>query len=119
MKRIITLTAEQEKVYKQMKEMALAQLNGKLLTTANALSQLMRLHQITCGHFKANDGSTQAIKNNRLTELMGVLEEIEGKAVIWAHYQFWFCGCRTGYGCGGSLYRQQSGSTGVNKNNST
>ena len=88
MKRIITLSAEQEKVYKQMKEMALAQLNGKLLTTANALSQLMRLHQITCGHFKANDGSTQAIKNNRLTELMGVLEEIEGKAVIWAHYQF-------------------------------
>ena len=88
MKRIITLTAEQEKVYKQMKEMALAQLNGKLLTTANALSQLMRLHQITCGHFKANDGSTQAIKNNRLIELMGVLEEIEGKAVIWAHYQF-------------------------------
>ena len=88
MKRIITLTSEQEKVYKQMKEMALAQLNGKLLTTANALSQLMRLHQITCGHFKANDGSTQAIKNNRLTELMGVLEEIEGKAVIWAHYQF-------------------------------
>jgi len=88
MKRIITLTAEQEKVYKQMKEMALAQLNGKLLTTANALSQLMRLHQITCGHFKANDGTTQAIKNNRLTELMGVLEEIEGKAVIWAHYQF-------------------------------
>jgi len=88
MKRIITLTSEQEKVYKQMKEMALAQLNGKLLTTANALSQLMRLHQITCGHFKANDGTTQAIKNNRLTELMGVLEEIEGKAVIWAHYQF-------------------------------
>jgi SNF2 family DNA or RNA helicase len=88
MKRIITLTAEQEKVYKQMKEMALAQLNGKLLTTANALSQLMRLHQITCGHFKANDGTTQAIKNNRLTELMGMLEEIEGKAVIWAHYQF-------------------------------
>ena len=88
MKRIITLTSEQEKVYKQMKEMALAQLNGKLLTTANALSQLMRLHQITCGHFKANDGSTQAIKNNRITELMGVLEEIEGKAVIWAHYQF-------------------------------
>ena len=66
MKRVITLSAEQQKVYKQMKEMALAQLNGKLLTTANALTQLMRLHQITCGHFKANDGSTQTIKNNRL-----------------------------------------------------
>jgi SNF2 family DNA or RNA helicase len=88
MKRIITLSAEQEKVYKQMKEMALAQLNGKLLTTANALSQLMRLHQITCGHFKANDGSTQTLKNNRLSELMDLLDEVEGKAVIWAHYQY-------------------------------
>jgi len=88
MKRIITLTAEQEKVYKQMKEMALAQLNGKLLTTANALSQLMRLHQITCGHFKANDGSIQIVKNNRLSELINLLDEVEGKAVIWAHYQY-------------------------------
>jgi len=88
MKRIITLTAEQEKVYKQMKEMALAQLNGKLLTTANALSQLMRLHQITCGHFKANDGSIQIVKNNRLSELIDLLDEVEGKAVIWAHYQY-------------------------------
>ena len=88
MKRVITLSAEQEKVYKQMKEMALAQLNGKLLTTANALSQLMRLHQITCGHFRANDGSTQTVKNNRLNELTELLEEVEGKAIIWAHYQY-------------------------------
>jgi len=88
MKRIITLSAEQEKVYKQMKEMALAELNGKLLTTANALTQLMRLHQITCGHFKANDGSIQTVKNNRLSELMDLLDEVEGKAVIWAHYQY-------------------------------
>jgi SNF2 family DNA or RNA helicase len=88
MKRVITLSAEQEKVYKQMKQMALAQLNGKLLTTANALSQLMRLHQITCGHFKANDGSTQVLKNNRLNELTDLLDEVEGKAIIWAHYQY-------------------------------
>ena len=81
MKRVITLSSEQQKVYKQMKEMALAQLNGKLLTTANALTQLMRLHQITCGHFKANDGSTQTIKNNRLDELTDLLDEVEGKAI--------------------------------------
>ena len=88
MKRIITLTPEQDKVYQQMKKMALALMNGKMITTANALTQLMRLHQITCGHFKADDGSFQEIKNNRLSELMEVLEEVEGKAVIWAHYQY-------------------------------
>ena len=51
--------------YQQMKKMALAQLNGKMVTTASALTQLMRLHQITCGHFTADDGSIQTIKNNR------------------------------------------------------
>tara|TARA_R100001463_G_scaffold14099_3_gene37329 strand:- start:1467 stop:2006 length:540 start_codon:yes stop_codon:yes gene_type:complete len=47
----------------------------------------MRLHQITCGHFTADDGSTQLIPNNRITELMNILEETEGKAIIWANYQ--------------------------------
>ena len=88
MKRIITLTPEQDKVYQQMKKMALALMNGKMITTANALTQLMRLHQITCGHFKADDGSVQEIKNNRLSELSEVLEEVSGKVVIWAHYQY-------------------------------
>jgi SNF2 family DNA or RNA helicase len=48
----------------------------------------MRLQQITCGHFTADDGSTQRIKNNRVDELMDVLEETEGKVIIWAHYQW-------------------------------
>jgi SNF2 family DNA or RNA helicase len=86
-KRHITLTPEQAKVYKQMKEQALAVLKGKQVTSVSALTQLMRLHQITCGHFAADDGSVQQIKNNRLSELMDVLEETEGKAIIWAHYQ--------------------------------
>jgi SNF2 family DNA or RNA helicase len=86
-KRHITLTPEQSKVYKQMKEQALAVLKGKQVTSVSALTQLMRLHQITCGHFVADDGSVQEIKNNRLNELMDVLDEVEGKAIIWAHYQ--------------------------------
>jgi SNF2 family DNA or RNA helicase len=87
MKRQIKLTKEQQKVYDQMKKEALAFFNGKRVTTVSALTQLMRLHQITCGHFTSDDGSTQVIKNNRINELMDVLDEIEGKAIIWAHYQ--------------------------------
>jgi len=88
MKRIIQLTDEQQKVYDQMKKLALAELNGKLTTTVNAITQIMRLHQITCGHFKSDDGTIQKLKNNRLDELMDVLSEMEGKAVIWAHYRY-------------------------------
>jgi SNF2 family DNA or RNA helicase len=86
-KRHIVLTADQRKIYDQMKKHALAMLNGKVTTTMTVLTQLMRLHQITCGHFTADDGSTQLIPNNRITELMDVLAETEGKAIIWANYQ--------------------------------
>ena len=87
MKRVIQLTPEQKKVYAQMKQMALAELNGKMITTATVITQMMRLHQITCGHFKSDDGEVQAIKSQRLSELMSILEEVEGKAIIWAHYR--------------------------------
>jgi len=88
MKRIIQLTDEQKKLYTQMKQQALAHLNGKVTTTATVITQMMRLHQITCGHFKADDDSVQEVKSNRLDQLMQVLDEIEGKAVIWAHYRY-------------------------------
>jgi len=87
-KRQITLTPDQRKIYSQMKETALAHLNGKQATTMTVLTQLMRLHQITCGHFTADDGTIQRIDNNRVNELMNVLDELEGKAIIWAHYQW-------------------------------
>ena len=86
-KRYITLTPDQFKVYDQMKRQAVAHLNGKASSTMTVLTQLMRLQQITCGHFVANDGSTQDIKSNRINELMDVLSEIEGKVIIWGHWQ--------------------------------
>ena len=87
-KRTVELTDEQKKVYKQMKEEAIAFLNGKMVTSATVISQLMRLHQITCGHFTSNDGKVQDVKSNRINQLMDILEEMEGKAVIWAHYRY-------------------------------
>ena len=86
-KRHVDLTPDQKKIYEQMKKEAMAILNGKVTTTMTVLTQLMRLHQITCGHFTADDGSVQEVKSNRIKELMNVLSEIDGKAIIWANYQ--------------------------------
>ena len=86
-KRHITLTSDQKKVYEQMKKAAMTMLNGKVTTTMTVLTQLMRLHQITCGYVTADDGTTQQVESNRLNELMSILEETEGKVIIWANYQ--------------------------------
>jgi len=87
-KREVDLTDEQRSTYLTMKSAALAQLNGKMATAPHVLTQLMRLHQITCGHLKNDDDTITEIKNNRISSLLELLEEVEGKVIIWANYVY-------------------------------
>jgi SNF2 family DNA or RNA helicase len=72
-RREIELTDEQEAAYATMKSAALAAIKGKLATAPHVLTQLMRLHQITCGHLKTDEGDITELKSNRINELMDVL----------------------------------------------
>jgi SNF2 family DNA or RNA helicase len=47
----------------------------------------MRLHQIVCGHVKLDDGRVVELPNNRIKELMSIVEECDGKMIIWATYR--------------------------------
>jgi SNF2 family DNA or RNA helicase len=85
-RREVELTEEQSKAYATMKSAALALLKGKMATAPHVLTQMMRLHQITCGHLKNDDGTITEIKNNRIRELISLLDEVEGKVIIWANY---------------------------------
>ena len=58
------------------------------MTAASVLTQMIRLHQITCGHVKTDDGEVKPIKSNRIKELLEVLEETDGKVIIWAVYRY-------------------------------
>ena len=87
LRRDVDLTAEQKKAYEQMKLMALSVLDEGLVSTNNALTQLMRLHQIACGYVKLDDGQEIDLPNNRLSELMDLLAESDGKVIIWANYR--------------------------------
>ena len=85
-KHYVELTKEQKKVYEQMKKEAIAFLDGKMQSSATVMTQLMRLHQMTCGHFTADDGTIKDLPCSRLGELMSILENVEGKTIIWSHY---------------------------------
>ena len=87
-RREVDLTDEQSKAYSTMKSAALASLKGKMATAPHVLTQMMRLHQITCGHLRNDDGTITEIKNNRLKELVELLDEVEGKVIIWANYVY-------------------------------
>jgi SNF2 family DNA or RNA helicase len=86
-KREVDLTPEQLKYYNEMKAFAMAQIDGGLVSTVNALTQLMRLHQIVCGHVKLDDGTVIELPNKRMDELLSVVEETDGKLIIWANYR--------------------------------
>jgi len=86
-KREVDLTDEQSSAYSDMKTIALAQVGGGMVSTVNALTQIMRLHQIVCGHVKLDDGTQVRLPNNRIKELLNVVEETDGKIIIWATYR--------------------------------
>jgi SNF2 family DNA or RNA helicase len=86
-KREVDLTEEQIKAYNEMKTMALSLFKEGMASTVNALTQIMRLHQIVCGHVKLDDGTVKELPNNRIKELLSVVEESSGKIIIWANYR--------------------------------
>jgi len=84
--RYVEMTPEQQQTYTKMKKQALALLKGHLVSAPLVLTQLLRLHQIVCGHLTADDGTTINLPNNRVEALMEVLDEASGKVIIWANY---------------------------------
>ena len=88
-RREVELTPEQKKVYKQLKDYAIAQLeSSELVSVTSVLTQILRLHQVVCGFVKHDQGDEVEIKNNRLDSLLDVLAETQGKVIIWANYQY-------------------------------
>jgi SNF2 family DNA or RNA helicase len=88
-RRNVELTAQQAKVYEEMRRFALARLSkGELATTASILTQLMRLQQICCGYLESDEGRLEVLDNRRLDELMNIIEETSGKVIIWCNYVY-------------------------------
>jgi len=85
--REIPMTEEQRKAYQELKEYATTQLeNGSHITATVVIAQILRLHQILCGHVKDENGSEHSIPEHRTSELIELLEDYDGKAVIWCSY---------------------------------
>ena len=82
-KRYVELTTEQKKAYEQMKKEAIMILEEETFTTVNVLTQLMRLQQVVAGSLRGPDGNVIKLKNNRLQSVLDVIEETQGKVVIF------------------------------------
>ncbi len=91
--RSIELTPAQKKVYKQMKDVYIAELapSGTFAVANVVLTKIMKLRQITSG-FAINDKQEPISidkKNPKLDALMDIIEECgDQQMIIWCHFHW-------------------------------
>jgi SNF2 family DNA or RNA helicase len=87
--RQIPLTPEQKKMYKSIEEQAYFLFeSGELTTAPLMIVQMLRLQQVLSGHLKTEDGELQIFPTNRIEALKEILNEHEGKAIIFSRFRY-------------------------------
>ena len=85
--RDVHLNLEQKNIYETLRKKARAIIADDTVSFANKLVEILRLHQICNGFLKTDKGEIHIFKNNpKLKELLRILEEVDGKCIIWATY---------------------------------
>lgn len=84
----VQLTEEQSDMYKDMRDLALAELGDNTIVEAtSALEIISKLDQIAVGQIKLDDGSYRILNNNRVESVLSRLEDSNSKAIIWCNYK--------------------------------
>ena len=83
----VEMSKEQKKAYMQLKEHAITMIEDKLLTAANAITLMIKLHQIVCGNVYDDEGNVTRLPCPRLDTLKQILERTNGKVIIWAVFK--------------------------------
>ena len=86
--RQVDLTMEQERHYQSIKKSSVALLeSGEMVTAPEVMTRLLRLQQLLCGYLITDDGEIMSVESNRIAVLLEVIEEMEGKVIIWSRFR--------------------------------
>lgn len=83
----VEMTKEQKRIYNDLFEFATSKIDSERNVTAKiVIDQMLKLHQVLCGHTKDEYGKMLLIPENRTKTLIDKLEDYDGKAIIWCSY---------------------------------
>ena len=91
--RYVELTDEQAQMYENIRKYALQMFDDgmgdetAIVTAPAVITQLLRLQQVLSGHLKTDDGDIITFPTKRLDALKDILEEHNGKAIIWSRFR--------------------------------
>ena len=87
-KRYIELEGEHKKIYDRLRLSALAIVEDSTISFSNKLTEIVKLHQVCNGFTKDDEGKIIGLHKQKLNTLDEVLEETDGKVIIWANYLY-------------------------------
>jgi len=85
-KRYIELEGESKKIYDRLRISALAIVEDSTISFSNKLTEIIKLHQVCNGFTKSDEGEILTLHSQKITALNDILEEADGKCIIWANY---------------------------------
>jgi SNF2 family DNA or RNA helicase len=84
--RLVELTPAQRNVYKTMKDLCIAQMDdGTIVTAQEAITRLLRLHQILTGFLIDEFDVVHDIPNNRMAALLSIAEQSKPLVIFCAY----------------------------------
>lgn len=87
-RREVELSPEQARLYAEMREDAFAEFSdGGFASATIAITKILRLHQIVCGHVVDADGRLRTLTENRVGALLDVVAETDEKVIVWSAYR--------------------------------
>lgn len=86
--RTVKLSDAQRKAYDEVRDFAVTALDAETFVSATSvITQIIRLHQILCGHVVDENGGAHDLPCPRMElDLLDVLSEAEGKVIVWTPY---------------------------------
>lgn len=86
--RYVGLTAEQAAMYERLrKEALLLFADGSAVSAPQAITKMLRMQQVLSGHLMTDEGELVEFPSARLDELLNILAEHDGKAIIWSRFR--------------------------------
>lgn len=86
--RHVEMNLFQRKLYNQMKEQLLIELDNTEIAAPFLMTKLMKLRQIASGFAYDHAGTGHEISNRKVNELIDLLGEINGQVIIFTHFRF-------------------------------
>jgi SNF2 family DNA or RNA helicase len=89
----IAMTIEQFKIYNQLEEELIVELkNGTIVDATMAMTRMMRLQQVLCGHINSSEDAkartrySEAIPSHRADYIAEIVEEASSKVIIFCRF---------------------------------